>query len=220
MQKNSYWDNFTSEHKNDWHFDPSIKSQDYEYVGRLKTNFKPLLDFMNDDNNFKEYLIVEKNSDHKNELNSRIKAFQDWGYSEHNTSSMQITDEEFPEIFEPIKKFAGFGKTKVVALKQYPGQFLPWHEDTYVGFRKENLIPDDVKITRYSLFLEDWKWGHYFLSGNSVMHQWKQGDIIELPPKMHHVTCNAGMIPKLTMTITGTVTNEFLKRKKERNFEY
>ena len=50
MQKNSYWDNFTSEHKNDWHFDPSIKSQDYEYVGRLKTNFKPLLDLMNDDN--------------------------------------------------------------------------------------------------------------------------------------------------------------------------
>ena len=71
---------------------------------------------MNDDNNFKEYLIVEKNSDHKNELNSRIKAFQDWGYSEHNTSSMQITDEEFPEIFEPFKKFAGFGKTKPAVI--------------------------------------------------------------------------------------------------------
>ena len=77
-----------------------------------------------------------------------------------------------------------------------------------------------MKITRYSLFLEDWKWGHYFLSGNSVMHQWKQGDIIELPPKMHHVTCNAGMVPKLTMTITGTVTNQFLEKKKQGHFEY
>ena len=50
------------------------------------------------------------------------------------------------------------------------------------------------------------------------MHQWKQGDFIELKPKMHHVTCNAGMFPKLTMTITGTVTEEFLRKKRSGNF--
>ena len=126
----------------------------------------------------------------------------------------------FPEIFEPYKKFAGFGDCKVVALKQYPGQFLPWHEDTYVGFRQEFNVPDDVKVTRYSIFLEDWHWGHYFAAGNNVMHQWKQGDILELKPKMHHTTCNSGLIPKLTMTITGTVTEEFLRKKEDRIFEY
>ena len=133
---------------------------------------------------------------------------------------MQITDSEFPEIFEPYKKFPGFGDCKVVALKQYPGQFLPWHQDTYVGFKKEFNVPDDVKVTRYSLFLKDWHLGHYFGAGNKIMHQWKQGDIIELNPKMHHTTCNAGMIPKLTMTITGTVTEEFLHKKEAGIFEY
>jgi len=52
------------------------------------------------------------------------------------------------------------------------------------------------------------------------MHQWKQGDIIEIKPKMHHATCNAGMAPKLTMTITGTVTDEFIERKKSQVFTY
>ena len=216
---NSYWESFKEQNKDLWHFDPSVKSEDFAYVGRLKTSFKPLLDLMSDDKNYKEYVIVDKIKGH-DVLSDRIKAFNEWGFNEHNTKSLQITDSEFPEIFEPYKKFAGFGNCKVVALKQYPGQFLPWHEDTYVGFKKEFNVSDDAQITRYSLFLEDWHWGHYFGGGNNIMHQWKQGDIIELKPKMHHITCNAGMIPKLTMTITGTVTEEFLRKKEAGIFEY
>ena len=216
---NSYWESFKEKNKDIWHFDPSVESEDFTHIGRLKTNFKPLLDLMSDDKNYKEYIIVEKIKEHTI-LTDRIKAFKEWGFNEHNTKSLQITDSEFPEIFEPYKKFAGFGNCKVVALKQYPGQFLPWHEDTYVGFKKEFNVPDDGQITRYSLFLEDWHWGHYFGAGNNIMHQWKQGDIIELKPNMHHTTCNSGMIPKLTMTITGTVTEEFLRKKEAGIFEY
>jgi len=40
--------------------------------------------------------------------------------------------------------------------------------------KKKINVPDDVEVTRYSLMLEDWHWGHYFLAGNSVFHQWKQ----------------------------------------------
>jgi hypothetical protein len=153
-------------------------------------------------------------------VNKKAQAFRDWGFNEHNTSSLQITDDEFPEIFEPYKKFGGFGECTVVALKQYPGQFLPWHQDTYVGFRKRFNVPDDVEVTRYSLMLEDWHWGHYFLAGNSIFHQWKQGDFLQMPLKMHHTTCNGGIVPKYTMTITGTVTDEFLEKKKNEKFEY
>tara|TARA_B100000029_G_C17506721_1_gene934738 strand:+ start:530 stop:1189 length:660 start_codon:yes stop_codon:yes gene_type:complete len=217
---NSYWLSFKEENKDNWHFDPSQKVQDFTYLGRLKTDFGPLIDLMKNDKNFTEYIMVQNIKKHDSKLSQRIQGFRDWGFSEHNTKSLQITDKEFPEIFKPFKEFAGFEECNVVALKQYPGQFLPWHQDTYVGFRKDYGVPDDVQVTRYSLMLEDWKWGHYFLAGNSVFHQWKQGDIIELPPKMHHVTCNAGMEPKLTMTITGTVTDEFLKIKESGIFEY
>ena len=216
----SYWLSFKEENKDAWHFDPSQKSQDFTYIGRLKTNFTPLLDLMKDDKKFTEYIMVENIKKYDSELSKRIQGFRDWGFSEYNTKSLQITDKEYPKIFKPFKEFAGFGECNVVALKQYPGQFLPWHQDTYVGFRKDYSIPDDVEVTRYSVMLEDWKWGHYFLAGNSIHHQWKQGDIIELPGKMHHVTSNAGMEPKLTVTITGTVTDEFLKRKESGIFEY
>ena len=52
MRKNEYWENFVKENKDvSWHFDPGKKTQDYTYVGRLKTNFQPLLDLMDDDLN-------------------------------------------------------------------------------------------------------------------------------------------------------------------------
>ena len=221
-QKNEYWEDFVRENKDVlWHFDPGKKTQDYDYMGNLKLDFQPLLDLMKDDNNFKEFIIADKNDEFSGDLvlNKRVQAFRDWGYNEHNTSSLQITDDQFPEIFEPYKKFTGLGDCIVVALKQYPGQFLPWHQDTYAGCRKKFNVPDDVEVTRYSLMLEDWHWGHYFLAGNSIFHQWKKGDFLQMPPKMHHTTCNGGIVPKLTMTITGAITDEFLEKKKKGLFK-
>ena len=223
MRRNQYWENFVKENKGvSWHFDPGKKTQDYTYIGKLKIDFQPLLDLMKDDKNFKESIIAAKTDEFNNDsiVNKKAQAFRDWGYTEHNTSILKITDMEFPKIFEPYVKFSGFGECTAVALKQKPGQFLPWHQDTYVGFRKEFNVPDDVEVTRYSLMLEDWHWGHYFLAGNNVLHQWKQGDFIQMPLTMHHTTCNGGIVPKLTMTITGTVTDEFLQRKKDGKFEY
>jgi hypothetical protein len=66
---NSYWESFKEKNKGKWHFDPSIDSQDYTYIGRLKTDFKPLLDLMSDDSNFKKHIIVNNIEEHKNKLN-------------------------------------------------------------------------------------------------------------------------------------------------------
>ena len=218
-QSTSNFEAYREENKDNWHFDPSVKSNDYEYLGKLNVDFNPLLELMKDDKNFKEFRIVEKIGGHE-KLNSRIEEFRKWGFSEHNTKSFQMTDKDFPEIFKPYKEFSGLDFCNVVALKQYPGQFLPWHIDTLVGIRKEYDLADDVQVTRYSLVLEDWKWGHYFLAGNSILHQWKQGDIIQLAPNMHHTTCNSGIEPKLTMTVTGVLTEKSKEIKKSKKFEH
>ena len=86
---NNYWQSFVEQNKNSWHFDPSVKSEDFTYTGRLKTDFKPLLDLMSDDKNFKEYVIVEKNKEHDT-LSERVKAFNEWGFNENNTKILQI----------------------------------------------------------------------------------------------------------------------------------
>ena len=225
MSKDSYkqttdtFENFKERANSSWHFDPSVNSKDFEYLGRLKTNFEPILELMNDDKNFKLIKIVDENVDHP-DLTERINEFKKWGFTEHNTKSLQMKDEDFPEIFKPFKEFSGLDFCNVVALKQYPGQCLPWHIDTLVGIRNEYGLSDDTDIVRYSLVLENWKWGHYFLAGNSVLHQWTQGDIIQLPPNMHHTTCNSGMEPKLTMTVTGVVTEKSIELKKSKYFTH
>ena len=93
---NDYWQSFIEQNKNLWHFDPSVKSQDFSYIGRLKTDFKPLLDLMSDDKNFQEYVIAQQIKEHKAELSERIVAFNECGFNEHNTKSLQITHSEFP----------------------------------------------------------------------------------------------------------------------------
>jgi len=218
-QSTSNFESFRKENKSNWHFDPSVESNDYEYLGKLDVNFTPLLELMKDDKNFKEIRIAEENKGHE-KLNSRIDEFRKWGFTEHNTKSLQMADKDFPEVFKPFKEFSGLDFCNVVALKQYPGQCLPWHIDTLVGIRNEYGLSDDTDIVRYSLVLEDWKWGHYFLAGNSVLHQWKQGDIIQLPSNMHHTTCNSGMEPKLTMTVTGVVTEKSIELKKSKYFTH
>ena len=225
MSEDSYkqttdtFENFKKRASSSWHFDPSINSKDFEYLGRLKTNFEPILELMNDDKNFKLIKIVDENVDHP-DLTERINEFKKWGFTEHNTKSLQMKDEDFPEIFKPFKEFSKLEHCTVVALKQYPGQCLPWHIDTLVGIRKKFNIPEDVNVIRYSLVLEDWKWGHYYLAGNSIFHQWKQGDIIQMPPNMYHTTCNSGITPKLSMTITGVPTDKSKNLIKSKKFEY
>ena len=108
----NYWQSFVEQNKNSWHFDPSVKSKDFTYIGRLKTDFKPLLDLMSDDKNFKEYLVAQQIKEHEAELNERIKAFNEWGFNDHNTKSLQITDSEFPEIFEPYKSLQALENVK------------------------------------------------------------------------------------------------------------
>ena len=70
-QDTSNFEDFRDENKNKWHFDPAIKSNDYEYLGRLNVNFAPLLNLMKDDDNFTEFRIVNKIDGHE-KLNSRI----------------------------------------------------------------------------------------------------------------------------------------------------
>lgn len=64
-------------------------------------------------------------------------------------------------------------------------------------------VSDPKLVRRYLIFMEDWIWGHYFLVGNSVVHQWRAGDVITWPHRMRHVSANVGLTPKLTLQVTG-----------------
>jgi hypothetical protein len=216
----NYWENYKKENKKLWHFKPNLKSKDYQYIGRISTNFTDINKLVK--NNKKKHMLYVVNEDKKYKnfkLNSRISSFKKWGYKKDQTQFYQYFSDEFPNIF---KRFINFSKLDFATgsiIKQYPGNILPWHYDTHVTFKSKIKDLKNKEIIRYMIFLTDWNWGHYFAVGNSVIHQWKKGDVITWKNHMHHCGSNAGMIPKMTMNITGIVNKQSVHLGKKKLFK-
>ena len=93
-----------------------------------------------------------------------------------------------------------------------PGQTLPWHFDYLGGWCRINkhLNPnpdtrqcDIGEMKRYLVMITDWHWGHMLQMANTFWPKWKSGDVWEIPMEVYHLSTNAGMSLKLSMSITG-----------------
>ena len=127
-----------------------------------------------------------------------------WGFLPENTSYSQTFD-----IGPDILSFAEtlFPRYSVSVIKQYPGNTIPSHLDTYYTFCKKNNVNSD-DVIRVNIFLENWKTGHYFEINENPVLQWKRGDAIIITTNEYHLSGNMGIVPKYTMQVTG-VKNEF-----------
>lgn len=216
----NYWENYKKKNKKLWHFSPDIKSKDYQFIGKIKTDFTDIDNFLK--NKKKKYINNVVNEDKKfgdAKLNYRINSFKKWGYKKDQTQFHQYFSDEFPKIF---KRFINFSKLDYAVgsiVKQDPGNILPWHYDTHITFRNKFKNNKEIEIIRYMIFLTDWSWGHYFAVGNSVIHQWKKGDVITWEPHLHHCGSNSGMTPKMTMNITGCVNKKSAHLNKKKIFK-
>ena len=97
---------------------------------------------------------------------------------------------------------------------QMPGEVWNLHLDKLEKWNPEN--PYNVK--RIILQLTDWQMGHFWSYGNYVHKDWKAGDVSTFDwMNVPHSTANAGHSPRVTLQMTGIVTektNEFLARLK------
>lgn len=204
------WEHFKMNNKELWHFDPSKKEVNYTLIARLKTDFSNLLELIKDDTVFAKVVLTNPVETDNPDILNRIESFRKWGYNEYNSLTYQLYDYQFPEIFSKYTALTYLMNPSAFLLKQNPGQAVPWHYDTFFSYMKNNDLADDKAICRYLIFLEDWQWGHYVFCGNSVIHQWVKGDVIYIPYRMHHASCNVGMVPLLTLLVTGITTDTAL----------
>jgi hypothetical protein len=215
---NKYWTSYKNEFKNKWHFDPKKKTTDFYFLGNLNTGLLELLNIANKEVKKKplsQVLSADKNFSKRSDR--KTKAFKDWGYTKEVTNYLQIFSEDYPNVFKPLIAKCGLDYATSSIVYQPPGNIIPWHYDTHAKFHeklKNRGVNHELKLIRYMLFLTDWSWGHYFAVGNSVVHQWKMGDLITWSPHMHHCGSNAGMEPKITVNITGVITKKSLHKKK------
>lgn len=124
---------------------------------------------------------------------------------------------DVPETFNRLLMRFGMDNAKMRLHVQRPGQVWNLHLD-----KLEKWNPQDPsKILRVMIALNDWEPGHFFSYGNYVHTGWRAGDVTTFDWRnIPHSTANAGHVPRITLQITGVVTDttrDFLRQLRSRS---
>ena len=112
---------------------------------------------------------------------------------------------EVPETFNKILDALGMDNSKMRLHVQRPGQVWNLHLDKLEKWHPE----DPSKIMRVMIALTDWEPGHFFSYGNYIYSGWRAGDVTTFDwQNIPHSTANAGHNPRITLQITGIVTEK------------
>ena len=210
----------------DWHYDPSVPSNDSQYIGRIVdldfSKIKSKLEEREPEHCVQLYdedFVNGKSIPSQLNPNSVGASKLDHilhGYTKDNTKYFQWMEgrDVLPDEYNYIKKLCGLNYSTIAFFRQDPGNTNPWHFDTYLkSVENGNLSEDDrMKVRRYLLFLEDWHWGHFLQVGNNVLSHWKAGDMYTWEYGMYHLSTNGGILPKWTCQITGYPTEKSLHK--------
>ena len=111
---------------------------------------------------------------------------------------------EVPETFNKILLWFGMDNAKMRLHVQHPGQVWNLHLD-----KLEKWNPEDPNnVMRIMIALADWEPGHFFSYGNHVHTGWHAGDVTTFDwQNIPHSTANAGHVPRVTLQMTGVVTD-------------
>lgn len=88
---------------------------------------------------------------------------------------------------------------------QRPGEVWNLHID-----KLSKWSPDDPsQVMRLFIQLTDWQPGQFWEFGNYHWNQWRAGDVVTFDwANMPHSTANAGHNPRVTLQLTGIVTEQ------------
>jgi hypothetical protein len=91
---------------------------------------------------------------------------------------------------------------------QRPGELWNLHID-----KLQKWSPDDPsRVMRIMIQLTDWQPGQFWEFGNYHWNQWQAGDVVTFDwANMPHSTANAGHHPRVTLQLTGIITNKTLQ---------
>jgi len=136
------------------------------------------------------------------------------GYNEHNSTETNIgLDEKDNQTLKAIIGVDNFKKlgldpdTCLVRLLEYtPGNGIPLHTDSFNAF-KNKYGQYDRRITRYFVAVSPWDWGHILQVHDKVIANWEVGDSYEIPEGIYHLSCNFGIAPKYSLTVTGFIND-------------
>ena len=119
---------------------------------------------------------------------------------------------DVPKVFDRLLVWFGMDNAKMRLHVQRPGQVWNLHLDKLEKWNPE----DPSKVMRIMIALTDYEPGHFFSYGNYIHTGWQAGDVHTFDwQNVPHSTANAGHGPRITLQMTGVVTDatrDFLRR--------
>lgn len=125
---------------------------------------------------------------------------------EYNWGLYHNTNEDIKNLIGVPKLHSiGLDPTTVLArlIVYMPGHGIPWHRDTLDGWRQRFPEHHAKIVKRKLLMVTDWHWGHMLQLDNSVLANWSSGDAYDIPLGKWHLSVNNGVVPKITVSLTG-----------------
>lgn len=112
---------------------------------------------------------------------------------------------DVPNNLKEIADRFGFIDGMVRIHVQHPGQVWNLHLD-----KLEKWCPEDPsKVMRIMVQLTEWEMGHYFSYGNYTFTGWQAGDVTTFDwQNVPHSTANSGLKPRVTLQVTGVITEQ------------
>ena len=210
-----------------WHYDPLKKNHnDCFALPKLSFDFGGLVsaiyqmcdaqgDPRKNNRGFSYYLNenldidFEKFEDRDERFKRLMNLWIDSGWTADNSCFWEFHDEELGEFYEPLLKeyssiYPDVQHSQIRVIVKPPMTALGLHADTYGTFTRKYNVPKE-QVFRVLTFAQDWDWGHYFLMGNHVCHQYSAGDSYKVNPNVWHLSANNGVNPKVTVTYTGII---------------
>ena len=119
---------------------------------------------------------------------------------------------DVPKVFDRLLVWFGMDNAQMRLHVQRPGQVWNLHLDKLEKWNPE----DPSKVMRVMIALTDYEPGHFFSYGNHIHTGWRAGDVHTFDwQNIPHSTANAGHGPRITLQMTGVVTDttrDFLRR--------
>jgi hypothetical protein len=118
---------------------------------------------------------------------------------------------KLPLTLQKITKLFELDSAEARVQVQLPGQMWNLHIDKLQKWSKGQ--PE--KVMRIVVHLTPWEPGHFWHYGNCMHSHWQVGDVHTFDwMQVPHSTANAGLVPRLSLQITGLATentDSFLK---------
>jgi hypothetical protein len=193
-----------------WHFDKSRRNEpDYKVFLKVRGDWQAALNELNYEIQVSTANYGFKGTDHDYIIESD---FLEWGYPKN----MLQYDRTYavPERFQKIAQQLQLKHADVRIHRQRPGMVGPIHIDTFCSHPAMEKDPslDVGLLRRFVIQLTPWDWGHFWQFGNQTWSHWQPGDVAYFESRdVLHSTANAGKQARVTMIVTGWMTDETIR---------